>query len=70
MWQGDKGENVIDFAELWLEKYLDECLKANDEHQAHVVDATLQKYVEKELDIVFEKGEPIVYEVNMPPKDC
>ena len=70
MWQGDKGENVIDFAELWLEKYLDECLKANDEQQAHVVDVTLQQYVEKKLDIVFEKGEPIVYSLDVPSKDC
>tara|TARA_B100000131_G_C17820355_1_gene493423 strand:- start:61 stop:273 length:213 start_codon:yes stop_codon:yes gene_type:complete len=70
MWQGDKGDNVFDFAEHWLEKYLDECLKANDEHQAQVVDITLQKYVAGELDVVFEEGEPIVYKVNTPPKDC
>ena len=70
MWQGDKGENVLDFAEHWLEKYLDECLKANDAKQAQVVDVTLQKYVKGELDVVFEEGEPIVYQVNTSPKDC
>jgi len=70
MWQGDLGDNVLDFAECWLEKYLDECIKANDEHQAQVVDVTLQKYVAGELDVVFEQGEPIVYQVNTPTKDC
>ena len=69
MWQGDKGDNVFDFVEHWLEKYLDECIKTNDEHQAQVVDITLQKYVEGQLDIVFEGGEPIVYKVNTSPGD-